>query len=889
MRRTINGSALLYLVLFLAAPLFLTASTITAVRTTSQIRVDGVLSDEAWQRAGFTDFKQREPDQGAPGTEKSEVWIAYDDDALYVAAKLYDNNPDSIVARLVRRDFVYGDPSDGFIVYLDPFHDKMTGNLFYVSAAGTKADGLVENDGRFELSWDAVWEGVAKLHEDGYVVEMKIPFTQLRFREGSEQVWGINFERYIGRKNETMLVVYTPRNENGFVSRFPDLVGLNGITPPSRTEVLPYVTGKAEYIGNNPNNPFNPGEKYLPGAGLDMKVGLSSSLTLDGTINPDFGQVEVDPAVVNLSDVETSFQEKRPFFTEGVSIFRFGRGGSNNNWQFNWSDPSIFYSRRIGRNPQRPQFSLPYYDYADIPNGTKILGAGKISGRIGDDWKIGMIHSLTNKEMISIDSAGYRSRQEVEPQSYYGVFRAQRDFDRGQQGIGVLTTYTDRMFDNPVLQDYINSSALVTAVDGWTFFDQERTYVLTGWAGLSNVHGNKNKMISLQRSSGHYFQRPDAAHIGVDSSMTSMTGYAGRLMLNKNRGKWTLNAAIGAIDPKFESNDLGFMSFADVINAHIVSGYRWSDPTEMYRFAGFDAATFVNFDFGGNKTAQGLFLNGYLTLLNYYGGNIRLQYNPETFSARRTRGGPLMVNPSSQSIGINLYSDNRNWWILYAGGGISSGGVDENTNIYIETELKLTPTFTLTVGPDLSFDRSKAQFIRSAADPSAAATYGRRYVFADLKQTSLGATVRMNWILTPELSFQIYAQPYFNSGSYSNYKELQRAKSFDFITYGTNGSTIAPSMLPSGEVVGYTVDADGSGPAAAIGIGKPDFNYRSLRGNAVLRWEYLPGSALFLVWTQSREDIESAGDFQFGRSVDRIVSVKPDNIFMLKLSYWLGM
>ncbi|MFA6467429.1 MAG: DUF5916 domain-containing protein [Bacteroidota bacterium] len=869
--------------------LFLHSSTVTAVKTTEQIRVDGVLSEKIWQRIGYTDFKQREPDQGAPGSEKSEAWVAYDDEALYIAAKLYDQRSDSIVARLVRRDFVYGDPSDGFIVYIDPYHDKMSGNLFYVSAAGTKADGLVENDGRFELSWDAVWEGVSRIDQEGYVVEMKIPFSQLRFREGEEQIWGINFERYIGRKNETAMMVYTPRNENGFVSRFPDLVGLEGISPSSRMEVLPYVTGKAEYIGNNPNDPFNPGEKYLPGAGLDMKVGLGTSLTLDGTINPDFGQVEVDPAVVNLSDVETSFQEKRPFFTEGVSIFRFGQGGTNNNWSFNWSNPTIFYSRRIGRTPQRPQFSLPYYDYAENPNGTKILGAGKISGRIGDDWKIGMIHSLTNKELATLDSAGHRSRQEMEPQSYYGVFRAQRDFDRGQQGLGFLATYTKRMFDNPVLQDYINNNAMVTAVDGWTFFDEERTYVLTGWAGVSSVQGNKTKMISMQRSSGHYFQRPDASHITVDSTLTSMTGYAGRLVLNKNRGKWTLNAAVGVINPYFESNDLGFMSFADVINSHIVTGYRWNDPTEYYRFVGFDVASFLNYDYGGNKTAQGFWFGGYLTLPNYYGGQFRMTLNPESYSARRTRGGPLMVNPSSNAFSVNLYSDSRNWWILYVGGGMSAGGADQNTNVYIETELKLTPTFTLTLGPDISYDNSSAQFIRSSADASAFATYGRRYIFADLKQTSVGATIRMNWILNPELSFQIYAQPYFTSGSYNNFKELRKSKSFDFLAYGTNGSTITPLTDPNGAVAGYSLDPDGSGSAAPIGIGKPDFNYRSLRGNAVLRWEYSPGSALFLVWTQSREDIESAGDFQFDRSVDRIINVKPDNIFMLKISYWLGM
>lgn len=874
-----------------ASPLFSNPSSlppIQAVRTSEQIHIDGRLTESIWRREGFTDFKQREPNQGEPGTEKTEVWVAYDEEAVYIAAKLYDNHADSIVARLVRRDFVYGDPSDGFLVYMDPFHDKMTGQLFYVSAAGTKADGLVENDGRFELSWDAVWDGVAQIHPDGYVVEMKIPFSQIRFKEGEKQVWGINFERYIGRKNETAMVVYTPRNENGFVSRFPDLVGLEGITPPSRLEALPYVTGKAEYIGSNPGDPFNPGEKYLPGAGLDMKVGLGSSLTLDATINPDFGQVEVDPAVVNLSDVETSFQEKRPFFTEGVSIFRFGRGGTNNNWNFNFNEPNLFYSRRIGRTPQRPGFSLPYYDYADFPNGTRILGAGKISGRIGDDWKIGMVHAFTNKELADIDSAGRRSHVEMEPQTYYGIFRAQRDFDRGQQGIGLLTTYSNRFFSDNILQDYINDNSLVTAVDGWTFFDQERTYVLTGWAGLSHVRGNQNRMIALQRSAGHYFQRPDVSYISVDSSRTSMTGYAGRLMLNKQRGRWTLNAAVSMIDPYFESNDLGFMSFADVINSHIVTGYRWSDPTEYYRQMGVDAATFANYDFGGNKTAHGYWFGGYLTLLNYYGGQIRMTYNPESYSARRTRGGPLSLNPVSRSFNVNLYSDNRNWWVAYVGGGGYSGQAGSGWFSYIETELKLTPTFTLALGPEFSKDNIAAQYIRSVGDANAAATYGRRYVFANLDQTTVAATIRLNWILTPELSFQIYTQPYFVSGVYSNFKELRTPKTFDFLSYGTNGSTSTPLTDAAGNVTAYSFDPDGAGASPSFAVGKPDFNYRSLRGNAVLRWEYMPGSALFLVWTQSREDFESVGDFQFGRSVDRIVATKPDNIFMLKISYWLG-
>lgn len=882
------SSVVLYCIIPASAQPESSAPPVTAVRTSEYISIDGVLSEKIWQRPGYTDFHQREPDQGAVGTEKTETWVAYDDEALYIAAQLYDHHPDSVVARLVRRDYVYGDPSDGFIVYLDPFHDKVTGYLFYVSAAGTKADGLIENDGRFELSWDAVWEGVARRNSKGFVVEMKIPFSQLRFKDLPKQVWGIDFERYIGRKNETIMVAYTPRNGSGFVSRFPDLVGIEGVAPPTRFEALPYATARAEYIGNDKTNPFNPGHKYLPGGGLDLKMGLGTSITLDGTINPDFGQVELDPAVVNLTDVETSFDEKRPFFTEGVSIFRFGQNGSNDNWTFNWHTPSIFYSRRIGRTPERPQYSLPTYDYVDQPDGTRILGAAKISGRLGDDWKLGMVNALTNREFAQIDVGGTHSKSEIEPEAYYGVYRAQRDFNKGGQGIGFLSTYTHRFFSDQVLRDFVDGNALVAAADGWTFLDEDRKYVITGWAGVSNVRGARDRITALQRSSGHYFQRPDVGYISVDTNAESLSGYAGRFMLNKQKGNVILNSSIGFINPGFEVNDLGYNSYSDVINSHIVTGYRWADPTEYYRFFALNLATYMNFDYGGNKTAQGIWTRANVTLLNYFGGNVGFSYTPTTLNSRRTRGGPLTLNPVSRNYFCNLFSDNRNPWVAYAGGNMSFGESSTDYYAYVDLQLKLTPTFTLEFGPEYSKDFIQAQYVGSFNDPFAVQTYGHRYLFAHLDQTTLSTTVRMDWILSPTLSFQVYVQPFIASGAYSDIKELQRPRSFDFLHYGSDGSTLTTSTNSTGGIDSYTVDADGSGPAAPIAIGNPNFNYRSIRGNAVLRWEYMPGSTLYLVWTQTREDFEPTGNFQFGHSFDRIVGRRPDNIFMLKVSYWMG-
>ncbi|MCK5346624.1 MAG: hypothetical protein KAR20_24610, partial [Candidatus Heimdallarchaeota archaeon] len=517
--------------------------------------------------------------------------------------------------------------------YFDTYRDKRNGYFFYVSAAGTIADGLLQNDTKnTDLSWDAVWEGVPQINSDGWSLEVKIPFSQLRFNESDVQIWGINVERFISRRNETDMVAYTPRNESGFASRFPALHGIEGVMPTSRIEVMPYVTGKAEYIQSDAGDPFNSGSNYLPGIGLDFKSGLGSSLTLNATINPDFGQVEVDPAIVNLSDVEYTFQEKRPFFTEGVTIFRFGRGGTNNNPNFDWSRPSLFYSRRIGRSPQG---GLPSYDYADVPNGTRILGAAKISGRILNDWKIGFINALTKREFADIHYNGLRSESEVEPLTYYGIFRAQRDFDAGKHGIGVLSTFTNRFFKDNSLQDALNKDAFVAGADGWTFLDDDRTYVLTGWAGMSHVSGNQNRIASLQQNPRHYFQRPDVSHINVDTTATSMSGYSGRLMLNKNRGQFTFNTAVGFVSPEFEVNDLGYNSYSDRINTHFFTSYNWQEPTKYYLNCGVSAATFATHDFGGNKTAQGYWFSGHYRLHSFYGANFNYMYNPASYSARR--------------------------------------------------------------------------------------------------------------------------------------------------------------------------------------------------------------------------------------------------------------
>src|SRR5438445_5542316 len=379
---------------------------VRATRLVRPIVVDGGVRGGMWEGGGRgSGVLPRDPSEGPARTESTVVYVAYDDAALYVGARLFDAHPDSIVARLGRRDAQTN--SDAFTVYIDPYHDRRSGYYFAINAAGTLSYGTLYNDEWDDNSWDGVWEGKVSRDSLGWTAELRIPYSQLRFIQKPQYVWGINFRRDLARKNERDYLVYTPKNGSGFVSRFVDLVGIERVTPPPRVEMLPYTTGKAELSPRTPGNPFNDGSKLTPGLGADARIGLGPNLTLNATVNPDFGQVEVDPAVVNLSDAETFFQEKRPFFIDGSSIFNFGRGGARNYWGFNWAEPRFFYSRRIGRAPQG---SVPTADFTDVPAGAHILGALKLTGKAGGgSWNVGALSAVTQRGGAQlIDSNGTR-------------------------------------------------------------------------------------------------------------------------------------------------------------------------------------------------------------------------------------------------------------------------------------------------------------------------------------------------------------------------------------------------------------------------------------------------------------------------------------------------
>jgi hypothetical protein len=874
------------LILLLAGiPLFSAAKTveapepdpIMALRTEKVVKIDGILEEKVWQNGGCAGFIQTDPIDGSKPSEKTRVWMAYDQEYLYVAAFLYDSQPELIQGRLGRRDdFV---DSDWFIFAVDPYFDRRTGYQFAVNPSGSIVDGTLYNDINEDTTWNGVWDWASHINDHGWCVEIKIPFDQLRFPKKEEYVWGVNFRRVILRKNEKITYVWVPKEESAYVSRFAELRGIKGIKPGMHIELLPYAVSQAHLSPEQPGNPFETGKKFLGDAGFNFKLGLKSNLTLDATVNPDFGQVEVDPAVINLSAYETYYEEKRPFFIEGANIFNaFGMGGLHMNANINWPSPSFFYSRRIGRSPQG---SVSRSGYVDYPEVSTILGAFKLTGKVLNGWDIGFINALTSREYAEIDSEGMRFQEEVEPLTYYGALRVQKDFNEGAQGIGVMASSVNRDLENQSLNEALNRNAFSLAVDGWSYLDKKRSWVVSGWFGGTRLGGSSSAIFRLQRSSLHYFQRPDASHVKLDENATYLNGWGGRFNLAKQRGNFVLSLAVGALSPGFDPNDIGFQSSAsDVINAHLIAGYIQPHPGKVFRNWMIFGGPFANYDFGGNKIWEGVLLSFEGQFLNYWSFNTMLAYNPETYNKTLTRGGPLTVNPYGYQIDASFSSDSRKP-VIFSMSNSFYNSPQEGFNLSSSIFLKWKPlsNISLQVGPGVYVRESDVMWVTRVDDSLMTETYGTRYVFGNIKQNTLYTEIRLNWTFTPKLSFQLYLQPFIAVGEYDDFKELAEPRTFKYHSYGEGDSII---QHKDGS---YHVDPDGSGPASEFSFYNPNFNLKSLRGTLVFRWEYHPGSTLFFVWTQNRADYSHPGDLLLGRDLRDLFTAPGDNIFLIKFSY----
>jgi hypothetical protein len=856
------------------------APRVSAVRTAGKITIDGRLDESDWQKASpAKDFLQRDPDEGKPATEATEVRILYDDDAVYVGARMFDSEPSKIARRLTRRDGDTDGIADWIIVAFDPHHDHLTGSTFSVTAAGSVGDGVLFNDSGDDETWDGVWDAAVSIDDTGWIAEMRIPFSQLRFSAADRHVWGMHAVRMIQRKNEESWWAFVPKKEDAVVSRMGELDALDGIRTRRHLELLPYATARSEFDGTaRPGDPFNDGRTGRAGAGLDVKWGLTSNMTLDATVNPDFGQVEVDPAVVNLTAFETFYEEKRPFFIEGSQAFsRFGRNGASGFMGFNRTNPTLFYSRRIGRAPQGAAPGR----YVDTPSATTILGAAKLTGKTSRGWTVNFVDAVTGRELADTATGDTRGRTEVEPLTNYLAARVRRDVGQ-RAGFGLLATAVNRGQRDPVLAAQLAASAVVIGGDGHLFLTGKRDYVVTGSISTSRVAGSTMAMSRLQRSSARYFERPDATHLGFDPGATDLSGWNLQADFNKNNGNIRPNASLWAVSPGFEVNDLGYATSADRRGGHVGLVLQKPTPDRFSRSRHAVVAKWNVWNFAGDRLGDGYYASFSATLRNYWSLGATAHAGSSVYSDRLTRGGPMMRSPGFTIVSGDIQGDERKPVVWSIEGNYESSR-DGSWSAMGEVSLKFKPlpSLSIEIGPEFTRGVTETQYVRTVVDPAVVATYGKRYVFAAIQQSELAMDTRVNLMLSPKMSIQAYIQPLLSVGRYSGFKQAARPRTSDFLRYGEDGGAI--TFDP--EAGAYRVHPAAGSP---FDIPNPDFNFTSLRVNAVYRWEFKPGSTLYVVWTQQREGEEDQGRFAFNRDISRMMRAPGDNIFMVKMSYWFS-
>ncbi|MGQ0815502.1 MAG: DUF5916 domain-containing protein [Gemmatimonadota bacterium] len=822
--------------------------------------IDGKLDEPVWQTApAGTDFVQLEPNPGQPSSQKTEIRFAYDDHAIYVAARMFDSAPDSIVAQLARRDNdVY---SDWVFVAIDSYYDRRTGFAFAVNPKGVKVDILLFDDTDGDESWDAVWDAEARIDSLGWTAEFRIPLSQLRFSvadqtTGAPAVWGMNVLRKIARHDEESFWSPLRADANAVVSAFGDLTGISGLETPRRMEVVPYTMSRLVRAPGENGNPFFQANDAAFGIGADIKAGVTSDLTLTATLNPDFGQVEADPSEVNLTAFETFFSEKRPFFVEGLDIFRAsisaGDGGNE----------GLFYSRRIGRSPQGDVPNVA--TYADAPQNATILGAAKLSGKTRSGWSIGALSATTARESAEFVMADdSRAAVVVEPLTHYGVARVIRDLDKGQSALGAVFTATNRQLPNNL--SFLRANAYSGGVNGRKRW-QNGDYQLSAFLYGSQVNGDTAAIHRTQRSSARYFQRPDNDYADYDPARTSLTGASGGVEFFKmGGGHWRYAAALNARTPEFEINDLGFMPSADQVFQAAFVGYQQYQPGKRLNNWKVNVNQWTTWTFGGEKTALAGNINGHASLKNtadfWYGAS----RDQEALSVTALRGGPALKRPANTQVWAGYDSDERkplNWWLdfNYRNEDETNGyrfGISPGLRVRASNQLELR------LRPGVSWSRNPWQYVDEVSSGGSA-----EYVFATLNQVTTSLTARVNYTFTPDLSLQVYAEPFVSAGNFSEFKEVTNPR----------GASFADRFRPlsASEVEDYDV-------------GNPDFNFRALRSNVVLRWEYRPGSSLFLVWSQGRERSADYGDYSFSRDASRLFGAMPTNVLLIKASYWLGL
>ena len=828
------------------------------------ISIDGVIDENAWGIVDWTsNFTEFQPDVGTPPSEETKMKIVYDDKNIYVAFKCYDKDPEGIVQRLSRRD---GFDGDWVEINFGSLNDDRTAFSFTITAAGVKGDEYISNNDNFDGSWNPIWYVNTKIDDDGWSAEMRIPLSQLRFSAEDEQVWGLQATRRYFRNEERSTWQSLPPNPPGWTSEFGILRGIKGIKPQKQLEIQPYILLQQDSYEKEEGNPFRDGSDTKFTGGLDAKIGITNDLTVDVTINPDFGQVDADPGAIALDGFEIFFQERRPFFVENKNIYDYNISGNADN---------LFFSRRIGRSPQGTAFGATT-KYIAQPNNSTILGAAKFSGKTKDGWAIGVLESVTAKEFAEvINDDGTETETLVEPLTNYLVARVQKDFNNNNSYIGGIFTGVHRQMDANV--SFLHTQAFTSGLDfrhNW----KNRNYYLEGNFITSTVRGSQEAIERTQRSIVHLFQRVDADHLEVDPTRTTLKGTGGKLAFGKSGGgNWRYNVGATYRSPELELNDIGFLRQADDIRQWLNVRYLWQKPTSWYRSANVRVAQFTTFDFQGNYNRIQYDFNGNINLKNNWFIDGGYFHKPRIFITTYLRGGPRWKFNNENGGFLFFGTDERKKLRTSAGFVVSQASQDNFSFLELSASVDYQPTNALSISlrPEYSVNPNKTQYV-DQADYNGTT----RYITGNIDQETLSATLRINYTINPNLTIQYYGQPFIAKGKYND---------FNFVTNADAENLNDRVLLYQGNQIAfeddtYSIDENNDGEVD-YNFGNPDFAFVQYRSNLVARWEYIPGSELFLVWSQG---ITGFGDAEndFDTIIDnQLLKEKPENTFLLKWTY----
>ncbi len=834
-------------------------------------QIDGLLNDAAWEQVEWAggDFRQVNPDKGKPASVQTKFKILYDEKNLYVAFRCYDPEPDKIVKRMSRRD---GFDGDWVEINIDSYYDKRTAFSFTSSVSGVKGDEYVSNNGEdWDPGWDPIWYLKTSIDEEGWVAEVRIPLSQLRFTDKPDLTWGVQVQRLYFRNQERSQWQYIPPDAGGYVHLMAELHGIKGVRPQKQLEIQPYVVTKTERFEKEEGNPFATGSSSALDLGLDAKIGITSDITLDLTVNPDFGQVEADPSQVNLSAFELFFEERRPFFIEGNNTLNFPVSQANNN--------ILFYSRRIGRQPQGyadPDASGNdgVNEYVKPSAGTTILGAAKLTGKNKKGFSWGILESVTSREFAEIDSLGHRRKQIIEPYTNYFISRAQQDINKGNTIVGGIFTATNRNIEDQRLGG-LHTSAYSGGVDflhNW----KDRSYYVSGKAIVSHVQGSAEAISNTQLSSERYFQRPDNHHTEYDPTRTSLTGTGGQVMVGKKSGKLVSDLGLVWQSPGLALNDAGFLSQTDNINQWFWAQYRVLQPRGITRWQRYNVNQSMRYDFGGRHLGESYNVNGHTEFRNFWQSGGGVTYQVRSASNADLRGGPSISYPGAVYLWAYTGTDFRKkfYFNFNPEFGIGNENYSRSTALYFHFIYRPLNALNISVSPTFEFNNNQMQYVETVSGTAEA-----KYIVASIDQTTARIVLRATYMVTPNLSVQYYGQPFGTSGKYSDFKYITDASAAE---YHQRYRSIQPGMLSLADGQ-YAVDENSDG-VNDYGFGRPDFNFGQFRSNMVVRWEYIPGSTLFLVWTRERNGAFYDSDPEH-RKYSFDFDQKGHNIFLFKFTY----